>query len=261
MRSTLEPTWGRLLVIFGLSSLLAAEDKPSAPKKPPKVALAHPLALPVGKATKVVVRGWELEQVNEVRVSQPDVQLKLLVKSKAAVPNKQDAKQVGDTQLELELTVAAEPVSGELTLVLVTPETESTSFSLLLGASEPRIDEVEGNDGFRQAQSIQVPQVVDGALHADQNVDVFVFELAAPQTVVIETIARQRGSALDSLLTLYDDQTNILEISDDQRGTTDSYIERQLPAGRYFLSLQDAHDRGGPAHPYRLVVRGAAIAR
>jgi hypothetical protein len=255
MRSILESAGRCLLCAAGLASLLAADDKPPPAKKPPRVALAHPLAVPTGRTTKVVLRGWELEQVTEVRLSRADVQLKLLGKAKATVPNKQDAKQVGDSQLELELTVAAEPAHGELTLVLAAPETESPPYSLLLGASEPRIDEVESNDGFRQAQPIRVPQVVDGAIHADQNVDVFVFDLAEPQTIVIEAIAQRRGSALDSLLTLYDEHGKIVDSSDDTLGTTDSQIERLLSAGRYFLSLQDAHDRGGPAHPYRLVVR------
>ena len=41
---------------------------------------------------------------------------------------------------------------------------------------------------------------------------------------------------------------------DDMSGTTDSRIEQMLPAGKYFIVLQDAHDRGGEAHPYRLIV-------
>jgi len=40
----------------------------------------------------------------------------------------------------------------------------------------------------------------------------------------------------------------------DTKGTKDSKITSVLPAGKYFISLQDAHDRGGPAHPYRLTL-------
>ena len=35
----------------------------------------------------------------------------------------------------------------------------------------------------------------------------------------------------------------------------DSQLSVELPAGRYLLTLQDAFDRGGPAHPYRLYVQ------
>jgi hypothetical protein len=115
--------------------------------------------------------------------------------------------------------------------------------------------EHESNDGFQQAQQIQVPQVIDGQIHADRNVDVFMFELDAQQTLAVEVQAARRGSGLDSLLTLFDQDGNIVGVSDDHAETTDSRLSVTLPSGSYYLSLQDAHDRGGPAQPYRLSVQ------
>ncbi len=111
------------------------------------------------------------------------------------------------------------------------------------------------DDGFRQAQQIQIPQTVDGQIHGDKNVDVFSFDIADPQSVTFEVLARRHGSGLDSLLTLFDHRGHIVAVNDDHDGTTDSRITTELAAGKYFISLQDAQDHGGPAHPYRLVVQ------
>jgi hypothetical protein len=44
--------------------------------------------------------------------------------------------------------------------------------------------------------------------------------------------------------------------NDDWQGSTDSRLEATLAkAGTYYLSLQDAHDHGGPEHVYRLVIK------
>ncbi|MFM7845765.1 MAG: DVUA0089 family protein [Planctomycetota bacterium] len=260
-------------------SAVWAQDKPAAPDKPPRIALANPLAVMPGSPVKVVLRGWDLEQATEIRSTNPRVQIKLLGKGKAAVPNKQDAKQVGDTQLEFEVTVPAEEPAGDTKLTVVGAQQESAAHILLIGSPYPRIVDTEPNDGFRQAQVVQFPQVVDGQIHGDQNVDLFVFELAAPQQVVIEVLARHYGSGLDSLLTLFSERGVVLAAVDDTvaaapgtaAGTApgdqqksaatslsaDARIERMLPAGKYFVCLQDAFDHGGVTHPYRLIFRTA----
>jgi hypothetical protein len=268
-----------LLILIGCAfyAAVSAQDKPATPDKPPRIAMANPLAVMPGSPVKVLLRGWELEQATEVRSSNPRVQIKILGKGKAAVPNKQDAKQVGDTQLELEVTVPADEPAGEMKLTVVGSKQESAAHGLLIGSPHPRLVDTEPNDGFRQAQAVQFPQVVDGQIHGDQNVDLFLFELDAPQQVVIEVFARQYGSGLDSLLTLFSDRGVVLAAVDDtvaaapvagagdqQKSaasaaalSADARIERLLPAGKYFICLQDAFDHGGITHPYRLVFRAA----
>lgn len=246
-----------------------AQDKPAAPEKPPRVAMASPLAVMPGNPVKVLVRGWDLEQATEVRSSNPRVQIKILGKGKATIPNKQDAKQVGDTQLELEVTVPADEAAGETMLTVVGAKLESAAYGLLIGSPLPLLTEMEPNDGFRQAQAVQLPQVVDGQIHGDQNVDVFVFELPSPCKVVIEVQARRRGSGLDSVLTLFSERGVLIASADDAAEApkpnaaiassprADSRLERMLPAGKYYLCLQDAFDHGGVTHPYRLILQAS----
>ncbi|MFT5523050.1 MAG: hypothetical protein ACI9G1_001309 [Pirellulaceae bacterium] len=237
-----------------LSSTHAAEPKETKPLDPPRIAMCVPLALPTGVSSKLIVRGWGLAEAKEVRSSNPKLTIKIVAGSKCEVPNGQDAKLVGDTQIELEVTIAADVEIGKAELTIVSPSGESKPHTLLVGSGHLAIIENESNDGFRQAQKLQVPQVVDGQIHADRNVDVFEFELLEKQSVSIEVIAHRQGSNLDSLLTLFDTGGTIIAVSDDHSGTADSQITADLPAGKYFISLQDAHDHGGPAHPYRLVV-------
>ena len=112
--------------------------------------------------------------------------------------------------------------------------------------------------GFRQAQTIRLPQVVDGAIDRPKDVDVFRFEGKAGQKVVAEVLAARHGSGLDSILTLYTAAGQVLATSDDMPGSVDSLIEFTLPADAvYFLAIQDAHDQGGPPNVYRLVLRPA----
>jgi hypothetical protein len=148
-------------------------------------------------------------------------------------------------------------VSGDtLPFLLVTQGGETAEHSLLLETSLPVIAEKEPNNGFRQAQPIQFPQVVEGAIAQPQDVDVFRFEGKAGQQIICEVLAARFGSALDSVLTLYDGQARQLASNDDAEGSSDSRLEVTLPRdGTYYLTLLDAHDTGGVTHVYRLVTR------
>ena len=236
------------LVFFCLSTL-QSEDKPEAPR----IALAAPLAVPRNGATKVMVRGWKLNRDIEARTTISNVGLRVIKHETANVPNGQDAKLIGDSQLELEVTIPSEISLETLPMTFVAGGAESLPYSLLVGGRYSVIAEIEPNDSFRQSQSIAVPQIVDGQIHADRNVDIYSFELTEERRLTVEVIARRQGSGLDSLLTIFDSKKEIIATNDDAE-STDSKIEVALAAGKYFLVVQDAQDHGGSASPYRLVI-------
>ena len=247
-----------VLAMISLLYVSAARGQDAAVEKKaesPRVAMCVPLAVAAGPTTKMVVRGWSLNTATEVRSSSPQVSFKVLAAASVAVPNGQDAKQIGDTQMELEVTVVEGAEPGDATLTVVSPTGESLPHKLLIGSVHPLVTDNEPNDGFQQAQPIQIPQVVDGQIHGDKNVDVFSFDIANPHSVTIDVLARRHGSGLDSLLTLFDHRGNTVAVNDDHDGTADSHITAELAVGKYFISLQDAHDHGGPAHPYRLAIQ------
>ncbi len=243
------------------SSLPLAFADEAKPPTPPRVAMCHPLAVASGASTKVTLRGWLVDHATAVKCNNDKVTLKILSQGAAAIPNKQDAKQIGDQQLELEITVANEVGAGQVDLIVVAPEGESPMHALLIGGEQPVIFDKEPNDGFRSAQEITSTQIINGQIDGDGNVDVFEFDLADRLHLSVEVQAHQLGSNLDSILTLYNATGNLIASNDDQASTTDSKLDAKLEPGHYFVCLQDAHDRGGAAHPYRLVVRPMASAQ
>jgi len=236
---------------------LQAED--AKPLVPPKVALCAPLAIPLETTTKVTLRGWQVDKATAVRCDSEKVTFKIISQGAATVPGKQDAKQIGDQQLEMEINVAEGVSPGRVMLTVVAPNGESAPHALLVGGDLPVLAEAEPNDGFRSAQQIAPSQIVDGQIHGDGNVDVFTFKLTEKTNLGLEIQAQQLGSGLDSLLTLYSASGSLIASSDDQTSTSDSKLELLLEPGRYFACLQDAHDRGGAAHPYRLIVNSVAV--
>ena len=201
------------------------------------------------------MRGLRLDTVSEVRCREPGVRTKVLSKGKVGVPNQMDPNKLGDTQVEVEIKVPADFKGDAAHCVAVTPQGESPPHRLLVDRA-PVLAEKEPNNSFRQAQSIAVPQVVEGRISQAQDVDVFRFEGKQGQQLILEVFAARHGSALDSVLTLYDADGRTLTVSDDIEGTSDSRIEVTLPkTGVWYVSVIDAHDQGGPTHVYRLSVR------
>jgi len=176
-----------------------------------------------------------------------------LKQEKVGVPNKQEAKHVGDTQVELELTLPEGTAVGSVKLTPVVGGGEGPAYELLVGSPIPAIKEQEPNKGFSDAQLVTLPQLIEGLIDGSQDVDVFAFEGEAGQTISVEVLAAARGSALDASLTLFDATGRPLKFADDTGDARDPSLSFTLPAGgRYYLALQDGLELGGSTHPYLL---------
>ncbi|MCA9060724.1 MAG: PPC domain-containing protein [Planctomycetaceae bacterium] len=208
-----------------------------------------------GTATKVILRGWSLKDARLVAASPDGATIEILSHGAAPVPGRQKAEEIGDEQLELQVTVPEDFDHRQLQLTVTTPAGTSQPHRLLTGGDVSVVSEVEPNDGFRQAQAVSFPQIISGTIHADGNVDVYTVKLDQETRIRIRIEAAHLGSNLDSLLTVYSASGNIVASNDDDGDLRDSLVETTLPTGSYHIVLQDAHDRGGPAHPYRLTIR------
>ena len=160
--------WCLLATISLLAGGAVHAQDAAAEKKaePPRIAMCVPLAVPVSQTMKMVVRGWALASATEVRSSSPQVSFKVLSAASVAVPNGQDAKQIGDTQMELEVTVVDGVEPGEAILTVHSPTGESPPHRLLIGSVHPLVADIEPNDGFQEAQQIQVLQRGPGCAFA-----------------------------------------------------------------------------------------------
>jgi hypothetical protein len=243
-----------ILLLFS-AAFVPGQPKPPDMKDKPKLIVAIPIGVAPGKTSKLTIRGLRIDTTSEIRVHDPKSTAKLLGKTKVAVPNQQDPALFGDSQIEIEVTLPEDYPMTTLSLSVVTPAGESPPYRMLVDP-EPAIGVKEPNNSFKNAQAIQLPQRVDGVIGHAQDVDVFRFEGKEGQAVVAEVFAARYGSPLDSFLTLYNADGQIIASNDDHNGSADSRIETTLPkAGVYYLSLIDANDQGGPTYVYRLAVR------
>lgn len=250
-------TFCLLLVCLCVLAPTSAQDKKKpAPKAEPRVIFTLPLGVAPGKTTKLTIRGVSLDDASEVRILDGQGSVKILGKGKAPVPDKNPEK-VGDTQIEVELKVSEKLKGDSLSLIVVTPTGETKPHAVLVETALPVVPEKEANDGFRAAQPIVVPTVVEGAIQRARDVDVFRIEGKKGQKLVAEVLASRHGSPLDGILTLYDAKGQQIASNDDFTSThRDARLDVTLPTdGLFFLTLIDAHDTGSNLHVYRLVVR------
>ncbi len=244
-------------IVLAAFALLAAEPAKPDAKDLPKIVVAAPLGLAPGKPTKLLLRGLKLDEATEVRLHDPKGTAKILSKGKAPLANKEkdDLRRYGDTQIEIEATLSADYAGPTVPLTVVTPAGESAPHALMVD-HEPVLPEKEPNNGFRNAQPVQVGQTVEGVVNPNSDVDVFRIDGKEGQRLVLEVFAARYGSPLDSMLTLYDADGRIVAANDDSDGTADSRVEATLPrAGAYYVSVVDANDVGSTANVYRLTIR------
>lgn len=184
----------------------------------------------------------------------PGVVAEIKSRGPAKVPDKADPKKLGETQLEVELVLPADFPAGDLAFFASTPDGDTNTNLLHVVERGLVFDEQEPNGGFRTANEIGLPQVVRGVIGEANDVDVFRFTGRAGQKVRVHSLSVRYGSTLDPILSLHDAAGRVLVTSDDTKDGLDARIEFTLPrAGGYFITVIDAHDRGGPTYGYLLV--------
>ncbi len=237
---------------------LAEEKKDEKKKEPPKVLMSVPLGIESGSSATIKTRGLHLENAGGVRFIDPKIPIDSRIKSKGKVevPKTMEASKVGDTQVEIELTLPAETPAGPLQFVITTPDGDTPSHAITVIEKGNLIEEKEPNGSFRKPQDVDLGKTIQGQIGEPMDVDVFRFTAKSGQMIVAEVKAARLGSALDSTLTLYDESGRILAVNDDEETSVDSILRFRAPKdGRYLLTLIDANDKGGPAHPYLLFLR------
>ncbi len=241
---------GRILLVLAL----LAQDKKEPPKPIPRVLVCAPPAAAPGQTTKVVVRGMNLDTATGVTVGGAEVKLKS--KTKVTPPNNGDPELLGNSQVEIEVTLPAGAKAERLPVVVRTPVDTAPAHPLLVLPAGRLLAEKEPNGGFAQAQPLQPEKVLQGSVGGAKDEDVFAVEGRKGETWVFEASAQRLGSPLDPILTLYDAAGLTIASQDDASGARDPVLKVTLPAdGAYRLSLIDAHDQGGPTHVYHLSAR------
>lgn len=237
------------LLGFLVTGQAGAQEKKEK-KKEPRIAVLAPLGAPAGKSSKVTIRGILLDKAKEVQVSGGGA-AKILSKGAAPVPDK-NPEQVGDTQVEAEIVLPEKVPEEGFQVTVVTTEGTTKPQRLVVETKFPVIAEKEPNPGFRQAQEVKLPVVIEGTIGNPRDVDVFRFDGKAGQKVRVSVLARQHGSPLDPLVSLY---TGAAAQLSGAKVAGEATWEWTLPRDEaLFLTLIDAHDSGSAIHVYRLRV-------
>ena len=243
-----------LALIAGGMPLVAQEKKSDAPR----ITAFSPVEVVPGTPVKLRIRGWKLAAATEVRFPDAAASITAIIQEKksADAPNGMDVKDIGDSQLEVSLVVAAGLPEGAVSVTVVTPHGVTATRPLRVVNAAVLVEEKEPNGGFREAQAIEIGKRVRGVLKEDKDVDVFGFSSRAQQKLRVEVIASQCASLLDPLITVYDAHGQILGASDDATGR-DPMLAVTANEGMTYVVVQDAHDRGSPWHSYELILEEA----
>lgn len=123
----------------------------------------------------------------------------------------------------------------------------------------PVVVEKEPNHEPAQAQSIQWPVVISGAIGTPGDRDCFRFEAAKGDNLSMAVQSWKLGYELDVHLTLYDAEGKMLrELDDTVRNEREAELVFRFPAdGQYVLQVRDLYHHGGLRYPYRLTIAPA----
>lgn len=233
------------------------EKKEPAPE-PPKIMMTLPLAISLGETKSLTLRGLKLDRATSVQIQPADLGVMVNIRKKetSAVPDKLEAKDVGDSLVEVDFVLPVDFTADTLPFTVTTPDGTSMPFSVRVIRADKLAIEVEPNDSLRKPQNLPLGITVNGTISQPKDVDVYEFAGLANQSFVAEVIAAQLGSPCDAQLTLFNSAGQILVIADDSPNSRDSVLRLVLPCDdTYRLTLLDATDRGSSLHAYLLSVR------
>jgi Bacterial pre-peptidase C-terminal domain len=249
----------RLLLVVLLMAFAGAQGQPKDRPKgaAPWALYALQLAADPGKTTKLTIRGVGVEAATEVRIGEPKCSGKVIGKGRKTPPaNPMTAPLLGDSEIDVEVTLPAEVPGGVIPLSLVGPGGEGKPMTLLVNDDTPRLAEKEPNDGFREAMPITAPVVVEANFKQPQDVDVFRLDGRKGDRYRIEVQAGRYGSPADVMLTLYDADGRTVATGEVPPGGRDPVLRITLPKdGTFFISAIEGYDQGGSGFVYHLAVR------
>ena len=244
-----------LALMLALSLFLSAQDKkPAEKKEPPLIKYSIPLIAKVGEKQKLTLRGKKLDGVKEITVTGAEgAVLKVLSSKKIPNLNNSSVERLGDSEIDIELDL---PKTAEVVkLIAGGTDGKSAEFGLTLTGKIARVAEREPNDGFDQAQAVPIPAAIDGVIKAERDVDVYKIDGKKDDVIRFTLEANRLGSPLDGILTIYDSKREVVRVGEIARDAFDPEFQMNLPAdGVYYIVVMDAHDSGGTAYGYRLII-------
>lgn len=211
----------------------------------PQVSSVFPHGGKRGTELDVELRGTYLDSAKEIRFDDPGIEARI--------------ESANFRQARARVRIKPSVETGRHEFRLLTGR--GAWFGVFWVGSTDESLEVEPNDSLRNAQNISVPALINGrADGADP--DYYRFHADAGQTVVFDVIATRLGSALDPVLTLFDERGKELAYNDDAYIFKDARIAHTFTRpGVYAVLVSASFERSSKDADYRVLVTSNAYPR
>lgn len=230
-----------------------AEEKP--PTAPPAIKMTIPSAIDPTATKSLIIRGLQLDQITAIACAEDmtPISFGIVRKEKSAPPEKVEANDVGDTQVEVSLSIPADFAGDSLAFTVSSEHGTSEAFRIPVISAGKLVAESEPNDSLRKAQPFKIGTTIQASIAQPKDVDVYEFQGTAGQVIVADIYADRIGSPCDSQLTLFDSSGQIVKTADDSPGSRDATLKATLPRDdTYRIVVIEATDRGSSICAYLL---------
>lgn len=213
------------------------------PPAPPELLALSTRGIERGKPSKIAFRGKNLAPVSEIQASDARIVGRVL-----------DEPAPTDDAVWFELTAGDLP-RGTYQLAVVSPGGKSKDQPITVD-DLPQVEEETSQSALAPIADSAVPASFWGVISSQGETDRFTFEAQAGQTIVLETLARDLGSKLNAVLTVFDPEGRVLATSNNADGSrTDPVLAVPIATnGRHLVAVNDLRMTGSKDHFYRVSV-------
>jgi hypothetical protein len=241
--------------IVEVIALIAAALPARAQRGYPQIETVFPGAVTRGKTTEVIISG-HFNFRDPVRVVFDSDGISATIEGWKELPEAKGYRKTGFPRhgVTMKVTVAEDAVPAVRPFRILTKGSLSTS-AVLLVTDAPSVNETEPNNTIAQAQSIEIPQTVNGRLDEEADTDVYKFRAHAGERVsfIVHAARLQRPvpyltelkSFSDITLSLRDEQNRELAVADDWLGEDPQLFYTFQKDGVYYLQLSEARYQSG----------------
>lgn len=238
------------LVIFLASTLITTVA--SAQTSYPMVMSLSPVATQVGQTTEHTISSrYDLAGATEILITGSGVRGEIL-------PHKDSEKDL--TRLKVKFQVEPDALPGVRDFRLITPRGASTLGQLVVGR-DPVIAEQKKNDRFDEAQMVELPATLCGAIEGNEDVDYYQFHLDKPTNLTFHVRSATLQDKIHDLQTHSDPIITLKNAAGvdlaqlDNFYAADPLLHYQFKQpGDYYLEIRDVRYQGNRYWEYSIEV-------
>lgn len=220
----------------------------------PMLMSVRPIAVEVGKESTVTFHSrYTMLHAYQVLVTGSGVAAE--VQSPMLKPE-EEAKKPELTKMEVKFTVAADALPGVRDVRIVTPTGVSTVGQVVI-VREPVIVETPNNDKPEQAQVVQLPATLCGAIEKAEDIDYFKFHAEAGQSLSFHVRCGRLEDRIhdlqnhgDPILTIRSAAGGVVAMSDNYFFADPFLSQTFAEAGDYLLEIRDVRYEGNQYWEY-----------